>query len=102
MGGGGGGFMNMGSMTAAGFELEPQGLSGSVANASGNAFALNLPSDSAFTLLTGAVSVPVYQTAQTEMKGLTAIANGQNVAVYGYLFYNSGSYNFVALRIAAM
>ncbi len=99
---GGGGFMNMGSMTAAGFELEPQGLSGTVASASGSGFTLSLPSDSAFTLLTGATSVPVYQTAQTQMKGLTAVANGQNVAVYGYLFYNAGSYNFVAMQITAM
>lgn len=99
---GGGGFMNMGSMTAAGFELEPQGLSGAVASASGTGFTMSLPSDSAFTLLTGATSVPVYQTGQTQMKGLTTIANGQNVAVYGYLFYNGGSYNFVAMRIAAM
>lgn len=99
---GGGGFMNMGSMTAAGFELEPQGLSGTVASASGSGFTLSLPSGSAFTLLTGATSVPVYQTAQTQMKGLTATANGQNVAVYGYLFYSAGSYNFVAMQIAAM
>ncbi len=99
---GGGGFMNMGSMTAAGFELEPQGLSGTVASASGSGFTLSLPSDSAFTLLTGATSVAVYQTAQTQMQGLTAATKGQNVAVYGYLFYNAGSYNFVAMQIAAM
>ena len=99
---GGGGFMNMGSMTAAGIELEPQGLSGTVASASGSGFTLSLPSDSAFTLLTGASSVTVYQTAQTQMNGLTAAANGQNVAVYGYLFFNAGSYNFVAMQITAM
>ncbi|MGB8477494.1 MAG: DUF4382 domain-containing protein [Acidobacteriaceae bacterium] len=99
---GGGGFMNMGSMTAAGIELEPQGLSGTVASATGSGFTLSLPSDSAFTLLTGATSVTVYQTAQTQMKGLTAVANGQNVVVYGYLFYNAGSYNFVAMQIASM
>ena len=98
----GGGFMNMGSMTAAGFELEPQGLSGTVASASSSGFTLSLPSDSAFTLLTGATSLSVYQTAQTQMKGLTAVANGQNIAVYGYLFYNAGSYNFVATQLAAM
>ncbi len=99
---GGGGFMNMGSMTAAGIELEPQGLSGTVASASGSGFTLSLPSDSAFTLLTGATSVTVYQTSQTQLNGLTAAANGQNVAVYGYLFHNAGSYNFVAMQITAM
>ena len=98
----GGGMMNMGSMTAAGFELEPQGLSGTVANASGSGFTLSLPSGSAFTLLTGASSITVYQTSQTQMKGLTAATNGQNVAVYGYLFFNAGSYNFVAMQIASM
>ncbi len=97
---GAGGFMNMGNMTAAGIELEPQGLSGTVANASGSGFTLSLASDSAFTLLTGASSITVYQTSQTQMNGLTAAANGQNVEVYGYLFYNAGSYNFVAAQIA--
>ncbi|MHB1674264.1 MAG: DUF4382 domain-containing protein [Acidobacteriaceae bacterium] len=99
---GGGGFMNMGSMTAAGIELEPQGLSGTVANASGSGFTLNLPSGSAFTLLTGATSVTVYQTSQTQLNGLTSITNSQNVEVYGYLFFNAGSYNFVAMQITGM
>lgn len=99
---GGGGLMNMGSMAAAGIELEPQGLSGTVASASGSGFMLSLPSDSAFTLLTGATSFTVYLTAQTQMKDMTAVANGQNVAVYGYLFYNAGSYDFVAMQIASM
>ncbi len=99
---GGGGFMNMGSMTAAGVELEPQGLSGTVANASGSSFTLSLASDSAFTLLTGATSVAVYQTSQTQLNGASSVSSGQNVEVYGYLFYNAGSYNFVAMQIAAM
>ncbi len=99
---GGGGFMNTGSMTAAGIELEPQGLSGTVGNASGSGFTLNLASDSAFTLLTGTSSVTVYQTAQTQLNGLTSVTNSQNVEVYGYLFYDASSYNFVAMQITAM
>ncbi|MHB8303665.1 MAG: DUF5666 domain-containing protein [Acidobacteriaceae bacterium] len=93
-------YMDEGGMTASGVVLEPQGLGGAVGNASSSGFTLNLASDSAFTLLTGATGVTVYQTSETQLNGLTSIASGQNVEVYGYLFYNAGSYNFVATQIA--
>ena len=95
-------YMDMGGMSASGVVLEPQGLSGTVASASGSGFTLSLPTDSAFTLLTGATSVTVYQTSQTQLNGLTSITNSQNVEVYGYLFFNAGSYNFVAMQITGM
>ncbi len=98
---GGSGFMNMGSMTATGIELEPQGLSGTVANASSGSFTLNLASDSAFTLLTGATSVTTYTIPAMQLHGLTSVANGQSVEIQGYLFYSAGSYSFVATQITA-
>lgn len=56
----GGGSMG-GTMTASNLELEPQGLSGTVATSIGSgtatSFMLTLPSDSAFTTMTGATSV---------------------------------------------
>lgn len=99
MGGMGGGFMDMGGMSATGIVLEPQGLGGTVVNASSGGFTLGLASDSAFTLLTGASSINVFAASGAQFNGLTAVANGQNVEIYGYLFYNAGAYNFVAMQI---
>jgi hypothetical protein len=99
MGGMGGGFMDMGGMSASGVVLEPQGFGGTVVNASGGGFTLSLASDSAFTLLTGASSINVFAASGAQLNGLTAVANGQNVEIYGYLFYNAGAYNFVATQI---
>jgi hypothetical protein len=94
------GFMNMGGMTATGMELEPQGLTGTIANITSTGFALNLASGSAFTVLTGATSVTVYEMPSTQMTGLT-LANGQTVEVNGFLFYNAGTYSFVATQMTA-
>ena len=96
----GGGFMNMGGMTANGIELEPQGLTGTVANMTSTGFTLTLPSGSAFTLLTGATSVTVYQIPATHMNGLT-LTNGMGIEVNGFLFYNAGTYSFVATQMMA-
>ncbi len=97
---GGSGFMNMGGMTANGIELEPQGLTGTVANMTSSGFTLNLVSGSAFTLLTGATSVTVYQVPATQMNGLT-LTNGMTLEVNGFLFYNAGTYSFVATQMSA-
>ncbi|WP_276968346.1 hypothetical protein, partial [Metallibacterium scheffleri] len=51
-------------------------LGGAVGNASSSGFTLNLASDSAFTLLTGATGVTVYQTSETQLNGLASIASG--------------------------
>jgi hypothetical protein len=97
---GNGGFMNMGGMTANGMELEPQGLTGTISNITTTGFTLNLASGSAFTLLTGATSVTVYQMPFTQVNGLT-LANGQTIEINGFLFYNAGTYNFVATQMTA-
>jgi hypothetical protein len=109
MSGSGGGMMGGGSMagamTASNLELEPQGLSGTVATAisSGSAtnFMLTLPSDSAFTTMTGATSVTVYQQTGTTVAGTSPIASGSTVHAFGLLFFDSGKWKMVASRIGA-
>lgn len=73
-------------------------------------FTLLLPADalsgqpvSAFSLLSGAASVDVFQQPSTELKGLAAIVPGNSVRVRGLLFFDaiSGRYKLVATRIAA-
>jgi hypothetical protein len=93
-----GGGMSGGGINANGIELEPQGLTGTVANITSTGFTLNLASGSAFTLLTGATSVTVYQIPATQMNGLTLTA-GMGIEVNGFLFYNAGTYSFVATQM---
>jgi hypothetical protein len=105
----GGGMMGGGSMagtmTASNLELEPQGLSGTVAAAisSGSAtnFMLTLPSDSAFTTMTGATSVTVYQQTGTTVAGTSPIASGSTVHAFGLLFFDGGTWKMVASRMGA-
>lgn len=110
MGGGMGGGM-MGGTTMAGtinatkVELEPQGLSGTVATplASGaqNSFTLTLPTPCAFTSLTGATSVTVYQQAKTVISTGSSIAAGATVHVNGLLFLDGGQWKMVAARMGS-
>lgn len=102
----GGGMMGgQGSLTASQVRLEQQGLHGTVSGytASGTQahFTLTLPTDSAFTTLTGATTVQVYQQAGTQLRGLTAVANTNDVVARGLLFNDAGTYRFVASWIVA-
>lgn len=108
-GGMGGGMMGgssmAGTMTASQLELVPQGLRGtaSAAIASGTttSFTLNLPAGCAFTTLTGATSVTVFQQPQTTVVGSTPIASGSSVHAYGLLFFDGGQWKMVASRMGA-
>ena len=66
-------------------------------------FTLTLPADSAFTALTGATTVQIYQQAGTQLHGLTTIANTNDVVVRGLLFFDttSSTYKFVASWVVA-
>lgn len=102
----GGGMMGgTGSLTASQVRLEQQGLHGVVSgytvNGAQATFILTLPTDSAFTTLTGAASVQVYQQAGTQLHSLTAIANTNEVMARGLLFNNAGTYRLVASWIVA-
>jgi len=105
MGGGmmGGGSMG-GSMSSSGMTLEPQGLSGTVSAAitsgSRTSFTMTLPSDSAFSALTGSTTVTVYQQPGTMMSG-SSIASGATAHAFGLLFKDSGQWKMVASRMAA-
>ena len=108
-GGMGGGMMGgssmAGTITASEVELVPQGLSGTVATAitsgSTTTFTLSLPSDCAFTTLTGATSVKVFQQPQTTVVGTSPIAGGSSVHTFGLLFFDGGQWKMVAARIGA-
>jgi hypothetical protein len=103
-GGGMGGMMGGGTISASEIDLEVQGLSGIVSGYSGSVptgFTLTLPSDSAFTTLTGSNTITVFQQAGTELWGLTSLPNGSTVHVRGLLFFNAGVYKLVAGRIMA-
>jgi hypothetical protein len=108
-GGMGGGMMGgssmAGTITASEVELVPQGLSGTVATAitsgSTTSFTLSLPSDCAFTTLTGATSVKVFQQPQTTVVGTSPIAGGSSVHTFGLLFFDGGQWKMVAARIGA-
>ncbi|HEV2396968.1 MAG TPA: DUF5666 domain-containing protein [Candidatus Sulfotelmatobacter sp.] len=102
MGGMGGGGM-MGTLTASECDLAQQGFRGTVSNYSSSGgqatFTMTLASDCYFAVMTGASTVTVYQQPDTELYGLTSIANGQSVEVRGLMFNDSGTYRMVARRI---
>jgi hypothetical protein len=104
-GGGMGGMMGGGTINASEIDLEQQGLSGTVSAYVGSAppttFTLTVASDSAFTTLTGATTITVFQQTGTELRGMTTITNGNTVHVRGLLFFDAGTYKLVAGRIMA-
>ena len=101
----GGGMMGGGTITATDCRLEQQGLGGTVSSYSSNGsqatFTLKLASDSAFTTLTGATTLTVFQQAGTELRGMTTVSDGSTVHVRGLLFFDTGTYKLVASRILA-
>lgn len=102
-GGGMGGMMGGGTLTATLLRLEQQGLRGTVSgySASGSqaTFTLALPADSAFTRLTGASAVTVHRQGSTQLRGLTAVGDGATVVVRGLLFFDGGAFRLVASRL---
>lgn len=99
----GGGGMMAGTVNATEVDLELQGFSGTVSNytpsGSKATFTLTLPSDSAFTTLTGATTLAVFQQGGTEFFGMTSVANGATVRVRGLLFFDAGKWKLVASRM---
>ncbi|MFP5235385.1 MAG: DUF5666 domain-containing protein [Acidobacteriota bacterium] len=105
MGGmGGGGMMGgAGTMNATQLYLAPQGVTGTVATSvtGGGAatLTLTLPSDSAFTTLTGATTVTVYQQSKTIVTGNASIPSGSSIHAFGLLFFDGGEWKMIAQRI---
>ena len=104
-GGGMGGMMGGGTITASEIDLEQEGLSGTVSAYTGSAapttLTLTVASDSAFATLTGATTITVFQQSGTELRGMTTITNGNVIHVRGLLFFDAGTYKLVAGRIMA-
>ncbi len=108
-GGMGGGMMGGGNMagtiTATNVELTPQGISGTVAAAitSGaqTSFTMTLPAGCAFTTLTGATSVTIYQQPKTMMANGSSIASGSTVHAFGLMFFDGGKWKMVASRLGS-
>jgi len=104
-GGGMGGMMGGGTISASEIDLEQEGLSGTVSGYTGSAaptaFTLTVASDSAFATLTGATTISVFQQIGTELHGMANITNGTIVHVRGLLFFDAGTYKLVASRIMA-
>lgn len=96
----GGGMMGGNTINATEVRLEQQGFRGTVSNysASGSqaTFTLNLAADSAFATIAGTAVITAYQQNGTQLRGLTAVANGDQVQVRGLLFYDAGVYKMVA------
>ncbi len=108
-GGMGGGMMGgspmAGTITASKVALEPQGLEGTIAasvtSGATSSFTLTLASDSAFSTLTNATNVTVFQQPQTRVIGTSPIASGSTVRAFGLLFNDAGQWKMVATRITA-
>lgn len=93
---------SVGTINASALTLQQQGLSGTVSSyASGSpaSFILILPSDSAFTGITGASTITVFQQPDTQLRGITSVSNGASVQVRGLLFFDAGTYKLVATTI---
>jgi hypothetical protein len=98
-----GGTQMSGSISATSLYLEQQGLSGTTASSitSGTTaqFTLTLPLDCAFTTLTGASSITVFQQPDTIISGNSTIASGASVHAFGLLFFDNNQWKMVASRI---
>ena len=103
MGGMMGGGSMAGTINASELLLMPQGLSGAVAAAVASgattSFVLNLHADCAFTALTGAKAVTIFQQAGTTLSVTSPVAAGSAMHVFGMLFYDAGQWKMVASRM---
>jgi hypothetical protein len=90
--------------------LQQQAVTGQVLSSSGGGqgtvgtIVLNLPSDSYLTLLTGETQITVFQQANTQFVGITAVSAGATIRARGLLVFNSGAtphWQMVASRLTS-
>ncbi len=96
---------SVGTITASDVRLQEQGFRGTtdvtITPGSSGSFVLTLLPGCAFTTLTGATTIQVYQQTATNVESATAIPAGTTLRVHGLLFQNAGQWVFVASTIAA-
>ena len=94
-----------GTITASNVRLQEQGFRGTtdkvITPASSQSFVLTLLPGCAFTTLTGANTILVYQQTTTNVEDNTSIAAGATLRVHGLLFNNGGQWTLIASTIAA-
>lgn len=94
-----------GTITASSISLQERGFRGTtdaeITPGTASTFTITLSPDCAFTSLTGASSILVYQQTGTTIQDQTAIPTGTTVRVHGLLFQNAGQWVLVASTIAS-
>lgn len=94
-----------GTLTASTVRLREQGFRGTTDVAinpgTSTTFTLTLMPDCAFTALTGATEILVYQQTATNVEDNTAIPAGATLRVHGLLFNNGGQWVLIASTIAS-
>jgi hypothetical protein len=86
-------------------KLQQQALTGTVSGLSGgvsagpSTFALTIPADSAFAMLSGLNSVTVFWQPGTDLHQLSSVNNGDSIRVRGLLFFTGTGFNMIARRI---
>jgi hypothetical protein len=86
-----------GAITPDKINLQQQGVSGTVANASATTFDINMAADSALRVISGQTVVHVTRTSATDSR--VSVTNGATVQVRGLLFWNGTSWQMIARRI---
>ena len=94
-----------GELTATTVRLREQGFRGTatvdINPGVVTSFTLTLPADCAFTKLTGASTIKVYQQPGTNVEDNTAITAGTTLRVHGLLFFSGGQWRLVASTISS-
>ncbi|HZU32465.1 MAG TPA: DUF5666 domain-containing protein [Candidatus Angelobacter sp.] len=86
-----------GAITPDKINLQQQGVSGTVANATATTFDLNLAADSALRTISGQTVVHVTRNSSTDSR--VTVANGATVQVRGLLFWNGTAWQMIARRV---
>ncbi len=97
--------MSSGTITASDVSLQEQGFRGTndlaITPGASGTFVLSLVPGCAFTTLTGASTITVYQLTGTNVESSTAIPAKSTVRVHGLLFKDAGKWTLIASTIAA-
>jgi hypothetical protein len=86
-----------GSINVDKINLQQQGVSGTVANATAGKFDLTLAADSALAVISGQTVVHVTTNSSTDIR--VSVANNAKVDVRGLLFWNGTSWQMIARRV---